>query len=157
VLCSSLEANDGLDLIGLYEWYGKNPKCEYYDWSITPPHTHTPLNMNCGPRNRSICNKYCYAVVKCKDSTVLWTLELSKLAICAPVGGNHVAPRRGAGRAAAGIGSTCGLSASPGIDRSPSGKSSGSVPMSSTSCSAATCLSRLSTTPSTPKSRARAL
>jgi hypothetical protein len=42
---AALKAKDGLDLIGLYEWCGKNPKCVYHDWS-----TNT-LKMNCGAHN----------------------------------------------------------------------------------------------------------
>jgi hypothetical protein len=42
---AALEANDGLDVIALYEWYGENTTCDYYDWGTSA------LDMNCGPRH----------------------------------------------------------------------------------------------------------
>jgi hypothetical protein len=45
---AALEANDGIDVIALYEWYGKNTKCAYHDWG-----TNT-LEMNCGAHHLAL-------------------------------------------------------------------------------------------------------
>jgi hypothetical protein len=56
---AALEAHDGIDLFGLYEWYGKNPKCVYHDWG-----TNT-LKMNCGPHTGPIEDRYDYTPEEC--------------------------------------------------------------------------------------------